>query len=57
MREPKNVRHLAGKEEAIARSVFNDTIPYTEILVSDGLGLRDLPFTVPTSMPMRLCFV
>lgn len=56
MREPKNARHLAAHEIAIARSVFRDTIPYGEVLVSDGLGGGDRPFTVPTSMPVRLPF-
>jgi hypothetical protein len=56
MREPKNVRHLAAKEEAIARSVFKDTIPYSQVLVSDGLGGGDRPFTVPTNMPLHVPF-
>lgn len=56
MKEPKNARHLAAKEEAIAREVFKDTIPYSEILISDGLGGGNRPFTVPTSMPLRLPF-
>lgn len=56
MKEPKNVRNLAPKEEAIAREVFKDTIPYSEILVSDGIGGGDRPFTVPTNMPVHIPF-
>jgi hypothetical protein len=56
MREPKNARYLATKEEAIARSVFKNTIPYNQILISDGLGDEDKPFTVPTSIPLNLPF-
>jgi hypothetical protein len=56
MREPKNVRHLATKEEAIAREVFKNTIPYDQILISDGLGDEDRPFTLPTSIPANVPF-
>lgn len=53
MKGPTNTRHLAANEIAIARTVFNDTIPYDQVLVSDGLGGGDRPFTVPTSLPMN----
>jgi hypothetical protein len=54
MREPKNVRSLGAKEEAIARSVFKDTIRYDEVRISDGLGDEDRPFTLPTSIPTHI---
>jgi len=54
MREPKNVRNLAAKEETIARSVFQNTVPYSQVLVSDGLGGGNRPFTVPTNMPVHV---
>jgi hypothetical protein len=56
MREPKNVRHLATHEIEIAKSVFKNTIPYDDVVISDGLGGGDRPFTVPTSMPIRVPF-
>lgn len=56
MREPKNVRYLAAGETVIARTVYQDTIPYGLILISDGLGGGDRPFTVPTNVPIHVPF-
>ena len=56
MREPQNVRYLAAGEIALARSVYIDTIPYQLVLISDGLGGGDRPFTVPTMLPMHIPF-
>ncbi len=51
--EPKNVRFLAGGEIAIAKDVYKQTIPYASILVSDGIGADNRPFTVPTILPLH----
>ncbi len=56
MREPQNVRYLAAHETMIARSVYIDTIPYGLVLISDGLGGGDRPFTVPTILPIHIPF-
>jgi outer membrane protein OmpA-like peptidoglycan-associated protein len=50
MRRPRNFRHLASKETAIARSVFEKSIPYSRVIISDGLGYGDRPFTLPEAM-------
>lgn len=56
MRQVTQVRHLAQQERIIALSVFKHTIPYDKILVSDGLGGGDRPFTLPTSLPVSPLF-
>jgi hypothetical protein len=56
MREPKNVRDLAAGEIAIAKDVYKDRIPYDSVLISDGLGGDDRPFTVPTILPIHIPF-
>jgi hypothetical protein len=56
MREPNNVRYLAAHETMIAKSVYLDTIPYGSVLISDGLGGGDRPFTVPTILPLHIPF-
>ena len=57
MRGVKNTRPLTAAEEQIAQRVFGNTIPYREVLVSDGLGKDNRPFTVPTNVPMNIPFV
>lgn len=57
MRGVKNTRALTATEEQIAQRVFGNTIPYREVLVSDGLGKDNRPFTVPTNVPMNIPFV
>ena len=54
MREPKNVRDLAGGEIAIAKCVQGPRIPYASVLISDGLGGDDRPFTFPTILPIHI---
>lgn len=56
MRRPRNIRHLGQREKDIAKKVFKNTIPYDDVVVSDGLGGGDRPFTVPTSMPVTVLF-
>ena len=56
MREPKRVRYLTSREKNIARQVFKNTIPYDDVVVTDGLGGGNRPFAVPTSMPIRIPF-
>jgi outer membrane protein OmpA-like peptidoglycan-associated protein len=46
-RKPSNFRHLAEKETAIARQVFERSIPYSKVMISDGLGFEGRPFTMP----------
>ncbi|HSN77444.1 MAG TPA: DUF4157 domain-containing protein [Anaerolineae bacterium] len=50
----RNIRHLAAGERAIAAKVFKNTIPYDEVVVSDGLGGGDRPFTLPTYLRLPL---
>jgi hypothetical protein len=52
MRLPRNFRNLTSDEVTVARQVFAASIPYGQVLISDGLGYDDRPFTVPTSMPV-----
>jgi hypothetical protein len=47
MRAPRNARHLGRHEISIAKSVFEDTIAYDRVIISDGLGFSGRPFTVP----------
>jgi hypothetical protein len=56
MRPVKNVRHLAEGEKQVALPVFNYSIPYEKILISDGLGGGDREFTMPTSVPTSRLF-
>ncbi len=56
MRPVKNVRHLAEGEKQIAMLVFRQTIPYEQVLISDGLGGGDREFTLPTKLPTSLLF-
>jgi hypothetical protein len=56
MRRARNIRYLALHETDIARTVFRNTIPYDKVVVSDGLGGGDRPFTVPTNMPVSVLF-
>jgi outer membrane protein OmpA-like peptidoglycan-associated protein len=46
-RKPDNFRPLATKETAIARLVFERSIPYSRVMISDGLGFEGRPFTAP----------
>lgn len=50
---PRNFRYLASGEERLARSVFEGSLPYKRIVISDGLGLDNRPFTVPEPMTSR----
>jgi hypothetical protein len=56
MRQPTNVRYLAAGEIGIAKDVYKESIPYDSILISDGLGGDDRPFTVPTILPLHVAF-
>lgn len=56
MRRVRNTRYLAQHEKLIAMSVFKATIPYDQVLISDGLGGGDRPFTLPTSLPVSPYF-
>jgi hypothetical protein len=56
MRKVRNYRELGEKEKTIAQSVFKKTIPYHKVVVTDGLGGGDRPFTLPTSMPATVFF-
>jgi hypothetical protein len=55
-RRVRNVRYLASGEESVARVVFKGRIPYADIVISDGLGFGDRPFTLPTSVPATFWF-
>lgn len=47
VKRTRNVRALAIGEIAIARSVFRETIPYSRVLISDGLGFQGREYTLP----------
>ena len=49
-------RYLATNETIIARSVFRHTLPYDKIIISNGLGGGNRPFTLPTNMPVTPWF-
>ncbi|MBI3408202.1 MAG: hypothetical protein HY040_07585 [Planctomycetes bacterium] len=51
MRAPTAFRHLSGAERDIAKEAFKDTIRYENVLVTNGLGGYDRPFTVPAPGP------
>jgi hypothetical protein len=40
------VRHLLSVERQLAHSVFEDTVPYSRILVTDQLGLQNRAFMI-----------
>lgn len=42
-----NFRTLGEKEKAIAYQVFERSIPYSRVIVSDGLGYNGRPYTLP----------
>lgn len=48
MRFPRKFRNLEDDEVHLALQVYMFTIHYGRVLVSDGLGMSDRPFTVPT---------
>jgi hypothetical protein len=54
MRLWKNLRKLKPNEVHVALKVFRHTVPYNDILISDGYGVGDRPFTVPISLPVPL---
>lgn len=47
VRRSRNARYLAAGEIKIARSVFEETVPYSKVYVTDGLGLGGRPYTLP----------
>lgn len=49
----RNARALAPMERTIARTVFEETIPYSRITVTDGTGLQGRPYTTPDSLTSR----
>jgi len=46
-KRPSNFRHLADKERAVAYKVFEGSVPYSKVIVSDGLGYNGRAFTMP----------
>ncbi|MBM0206899.1 hypothetical protein JNW90_30770 [Micromonospora sp. STR1s_5] len=49
-------RWLADKEKSIARDVFKNTVPLDQVVITDGLGANDRPFTLPVSVPASVMF-
>jgi len=48
---PTDFRHLHGPEWDVVDPVFGSTLPYRfRVFVSNGIGLYNTPFTVPTSV-------
>jgi hypothetical protein len=47
IRISKHGRYLAFKEIEIARSVFGDTVPYSKVYITDGLGYNGRAYTTP----------
>ena len=48
-----NVRYLAPMERKLARTVFEDTIPYSQVIISDGKGLSGRAYTTPVPLTSR----
>jgi hypothetical protein len=53
IRLSKNARYLAFKEIEIAKSVFENTVPYSKVYITDGLGLDGRPYTLPRPATSR----
>jgi hypothetical protein len=56
MREVDRVRILKPDEIGLAMPVYRFSLPYLFIVISDGLGIGDRPFTVPTDVPLSDAF-
>jgi hypothetical protein len=54
MRIPRKYRDLGDDEVHLAYQVYLHSIHYAKVLVSDGLGYNDRPFTVPTYLKIPL---
>jgi hypothetical protein len=52
----RNVRNLTEDEIQLAMLVYKFAIPYDKILISDGAGGGDRPFTMPTRVPTTALF-
>ena len=49
MRISRNARPLSTAEQNIAKSVFHTSLPsYSKIVITDGLGIGDRPYTLNT---------
>lgn len=51
MRFTRNTRVLEDPEIDLARTVFLESIDYDEVVVADGLGLEDRPYTLYKDNP------
>jgi hypothetical protein len=51
---PGNMRRLSETEISAARDVFESTIPYGHVGISNDLGLHDAPYTTPAGPFYRL---
>jgi len=51
---PGNSRALSGTEIAATREVFESTIPYSRVVITNDLGLDDAPYTTPAGPFFRL---
>jgi len=48
---PTNFRQMSAVEAGIVNTVFGPTLPFQfRIYIADGIGLHNVPFTVPTSV-------
>ncbi len=48
---PTKIRVMNLREYAVVTKVFGNTLPYRQrIWMTNGLGLNDRPFTIPTSL-------
>jgi hypothetical protein len=54
MRAVRHIRHLADGEIHLAMKVFEHTIFYNQVVISDGLGWNDRELTLPTRVPVTL---
>jgi hypothetical protein len=50
IKNPTGLRFLDAKEKALATKVYNRSLDYSRILISDGLGAQRRPFTVATQI-------
>jgi len=53
-----SARYLSNAERALAISVFGSTLPpWTKIMIDDGLGIGDRPYTLDTSINITILHV
>ena len=58
MRIGLSARYLSAAEQTLASSVFGSTLPsWTKIMIDDGLGVGDRPYTLDTAINITVLHV